>query len=193
MTAEEKVEIRTMLAASMAMLTLEVDGLDEDQWHFIPATGGWSIAQIADHVAYVETNIVHRLQHQIQTAQPDAAIPEATDRKEVILLRGVPNRSRKAEMPPIFEAPTGAGEGAALRRRLQEVRENTLDFVTGCTVDLRYYGQEHFVFKMLNGGQWLLLIALHAQRHAAQIAEIKQAPDYPNLSPAVVAENHQNG
>ncbi len=178
MTTEEKVQIRTKLAVSLATLELEVEGLREDQWHFVPSSGGWSIAQIVEHVAFIELNIVRRLQDKVQTEAPDPGIPEATDRKELILMRGVPNRSRKVEMPPIFEHPKGAAKGAALLDQLQRARRETLQFVSDCAVDLRQYGDEHFIFKMLNGEQWLLLIALHAERHAAQIAEIKQAPGY---------------
>ena len=178
MTTEEKVQIRTKLEVSMATLALQVEGLREDQWHFVPSSGGWSIAQIVEHVAFIESNIVHLLQDKIQTGAPDPGLPEATDRKEIILMRAVPNRSRKAEMPSIFEHPKGTAAGAALLDQLQQARTETLQFVSDCAVDLRQYGNEHFIFKMLNGDQWLLLIALHAERHAAQIAEIKQAPDY---------------
>ena len=178
MTTEEKVQIRTKLEVSMTTLKLQVEGLREDQWHFVPSSGGWSIAQIVEHVAYIESSIVRRLHETVQTESPDPGIPEATDRKEIILMRGVPNRSRKAEMPSIFEYPKGTATAAALLDQLHQARNETLQFVSSCTVDLRQYGNEHFVFKMLNGEQWLLLIALHAERHAAQIAEIKQAPDY---------------
>ena len=109
-------------------------------------------------------------------------MPAATDRKEINLLRGVPNRTRKAEMPAVFESPKGTDPGAQLLQRFHAQRETTAEFVTGCEADLRLYGNEHFVFKMLNGEQWLLLVALHAERHAAQIAEIKQAPDFLEIA-----------
>lgn len=178
MTTEEKVQIRTDLEFSMAMLAVQVEGLREDQWHFLPSSGGWSIAQIVEHVAFIESNIVRRLQDKIQTEAPDPGLPEATDRKEIMLMRWVPNRSRKAQMPSIFQHPRGTAAGAALLGQLQQARRETMQFVSDCEVDLRQYGNEHFIFKMLNGEQWLLLIALHAERHAAQIAEIKQTPDY---------------
>jgi hypothetical protein len=35
------------------------------------------------------------------------------------------------------------------------------------------------IFKDLDGYQWLLMISLHSERHAAQIAEVKAHAAYP--------------
>jgi hypothetical protein len=37
----------------------------------------------------------------------------------------------------------------------------------------------HMIFKDLDGYQWLLMISLHSERHAAQIAEVKAHAAYP--------------
>jgi hypothetical protein len=37
----------------------------------------------------------------------------------------------------------------------------------------------HMIFKDLDGCQWLLMISLHSERHAAQMAEVKAHPGYP--------------
>ena len=184
MTPTEKEQICTKLDASRKAVMQSLAGLREEQWRFVPATGGWSIAQIVDHLTYIESQVTGKLMSLVQNEPPDPLLPAITDRKELALMRGVPNRTRKAVMPPEFASPQGTAEIAHLVEQFQAVRERTIGFARDCTVDLREYGNEHFVFKMLNGEQWLLLNALHAERHVGQIDEIKQAPDFPHLTAA---------
>jgi hypothetical protein len=61
----------------------------------------------------------------------------------------------------------------------ERVRAETIVYVESTRDDVRSYFLPHVAMGTLDGWQWLLTMALHAERHAAQIEEIKAHPQFP--------------
>jgi hypothetical protein len=93
-------------------------------------------------------------------------------REEAILARGA-DRSRRVQAPDVA-LPAGRFQTleAAIQHFLSQ-REHTIRFVTECDRDLRAMITSHPVLGAVNCHETLLLMAVHPQRHAKQIAEIR--------------------
>ncbi len=179
MTIEEREEQVDRLEESRQVVRKAIDGLTDHQWRFVPAEGGWSIGQCLEHIAHIETRIIAELKENIRNSPADPQLPQTTLGKETFLKRGVPNRTRKVEMPTLFDYPQGTKPGTVLIIDFDAARDQTILFLRKTPVDLRQWGTEHMIFKTLNGCQWMLFIALHAERHAAQMEEIKLTDGFP--------------
>lgn len=179
MTVAQREEMKDRLELSRQVVRKAVEGLADYQWRFVPAEGGWSVAQCLEHISYVEAKIVALLQQTIESSPADQSMLDLTAGKDGKLIHLFPDRSRKVKMPPNFDFPQGTKPSPMLVKEFDEVRDQSIEFLMKATVDLRLWTAEHIVFKTLHGGQWMLVIALHAERHAGQIMEIRQHEGFP--------------
>ena len=179
MTNEEKAEALALLASSSAALAAAVEGVTEEQSQFQPEAGAWSIVQCVEHLNVTERAVLSKVRQQLSAGPPDRSRTPEVAGKERIILERVPFRVRKVPAPEVFQP---CGESKALFDAVadfQDARRRTVEFATDSTADLRGYFHDHFALKTLDVYQWLLMLASHTQRHAAQIQEIKSHPDYP--------------
>ncbi len=179
MTTEQRDEMKDRLELSRRVVQKAVEGLADYQWRFVPSEGGWSVAQCLEHITHVETRIVALLQQTIEGSQADQGILDLAAGKDGKLIHLFPDRSRKVQMPAYFDFPQGTKPGPMLMKEFDEVRDRSIEFLKNVPVDIRLWTAEHIVFKTLHGGQWMLVIALHAERHSGQIMEIRQQEGFP--------------
>ena len=179
MTVAQREEMKDRLELSRQVVQKTVQGLADYQWRFVPAEGGWSIAQCLEHINHVEARIIALLQQTIASSPADQGMLDLAAGKDGKLIHLFPDRSRKVKMPPNFDFPQGTKPGPMLVKEFDEVRDQSLEFLKNVPVDIRLWTAEHIVFKTLHGGQWMLVIALHAERHAGQILEIRQDEGFP--------------
>lgn len=179
MTSEQRDEMKDRLELSRRVVKKAVEGLADYQWRFVPAEGGWSVAQCLEHITHVETRIGDLLQQTIESSPADQGMLDLAAGKDGKLIHLFPDRSRKVQMPANFDFPQGTKPGPMLVKEFDEVRDLSIEFLMKVAVDIRLWTAEHIVFKTLHGGQWLLVIALHAERHAGQIMEIRQHEGFP--------------
>ena len=179
MTTEQRDEMKERLELSRRAVQKAVDGLADYQWRFVPDEGGWSVAQCLEHITHVETRIIALLQQTIQSSPADKGQLDLAAGKEGKLIHLFPDRTRKVQMPTYFDFPQGTKPGPMLVKDFDEARDQSIQFLLNATVDIRLWTAEHIVFKTLNGGQWMLVIALHGERHAGQILEIRQQEGFP--------------
>ncbi|MEO8055858.1 MAG: hypothetical protein ABI768_11940 [Acidobacteriota bacterium] len=58
-------------------------------------------------------------------------------------------------------------------------RAKTIEYVRTTQDDLRAHAAPHPEMGMLDGYWWIALLAAHAERHTAQIREVKTHPKFP--------------
>ena len=179
MTLDERDFVCERLRGFLQLLLQNMEGLNHAQWNFKPSEKAWSIAQCVEHLTEVEIGVNDSIQTLLFNGTGDPQLCAEAKGKERLLLRAVPNRTRHAEAPrqpannPIFATQPIA------ERAFKDVRSRTLSFAQSTEHDLEKYVMPHFVFGQLNIYQWLLMLSLHCERHAAQIIEIKEDPGFP--------------
>ncbi|MEO8026851.1 MAG: DinB family protein [Bryobacteraceae bacterium] len=180
LTSEERAHLTERLEQSRDLFLRSIDGLTPAQWAFKPSEEEWSVGECSDHVLFIENLTFGLVTEKIfrRPAEPEKAAEVAG--KERKLERAVPDRSTKVKMP-IKAEPTGCAEcPETLAAAFQDARQKTLDYVVTTDKPLHHHFAPHMIFKDLDGAQWLLMMALHAERHVHQIEEVKANPAYPS-------------
>jgi hypothetical protein len=180
MTAAERQQLIEKLDASQKKLFAALQGVSEAEWHWKPAPDKWSIAEVADHIDLAEIK-TPQLVHDMATNAP--ATPEKkaeVSGKDQRVASEIPDRTQHRMMRPDFLAPTDRWPSpAALEKDFLVNRAKTLAYVRTTQDDVRSHMAPHPEMGVMDGYQWLLLIAAHCERHTAQILEIKAMPGYP--------------
>ena len=135
-----------------------------------PAPGRWSVLECLEHVTVVEQLFLSRLQSAERVATP------AIDRqREAELLAGVSGRTQRAEAP---ERVRPSGRFTTCSQALQEfdsARAETKRFAEARQADLYTLAASHPRFGPLNGYEYVVIVAAHSRRHAAQAREARAA------------------
>lgn len=153
-----------------------VTGLSAAQWKFKPAPDRWSIAEIAEHITLTEDWIFERINEMLK-APP--VPPRPSDRqRDQALMEQTADRTAKRQAPKGI-IPTGRwATPADFVREFKQRRERTLDFIRTTQAPLRSHIAD-FGDSSWDAYQWLLGLAAHADRHVAQIKEVKADPAWP--------------
>ncbi|MGH9657990.1 MAG: DinB family protein [Bryobacteraceae bacterium] len=160
------------LEASRQQLHDAVAGLSEAQWRFQPAAERWSVADCVEHIAVVEELILA----EVEKALREPPRPHGDSSKDAIVLRAVPNRSRRVTAPEHVRPSRRWPDPAAA---FDERRARSLAFARTTQADLRAHFYPHFILGDLDAYQWLLFLSAHAERHIAQLNEVKADPGFP--------------
>ena len=162
-----------------------VKGLSPEQWNFKPAADRWSIAEVLEHVVFVQERVLGPIWEQLATAPPP---PADYDYKQVdaIVIHQFPTRFAKFPSPE-FAQPAGRWTPSEMVERLI-VNYDRLAIVLESTPDLRGRALEarplkavsQDKYQWMDGYQWLLTAAAHTERHTKQILEVKAGADFPN-------------
>ena len=179
LTKEERDRSVAYLAETEKEFLAAIDGLTEEQWKFKPAPDRWSIAETAEHIAVAEGTIWTLVRERIMKSP---AAPERRDEvkgKDEIILRAIPDRSRKAEAPERLQ-PSGKWQTqAALAKDFTATRSAAIEYLRTTNDDLRSHFEEHPFLKTMDAYQWLVFNGAHTKRHTAQILEVKADPNFP--------------
>ncbi len=140
-----------------------------------PGEGRWSIAEVLEHLARLESGVVRLLQLKGQLpagATPDQP-PQESEGTPGLGLR-VRDRTRPIEAPERVR-PTGTLSAKSALAQLELARASVLDaFAAADPVALDRQTHPHPIFGELTLRSWVALIADHEARHTAQIAEIAE-------------------
>ncbi len=132
----------------------------------------WSILEIAEHVAVAE----HGMFRAIELGTEKATPPDYA-RDTAIVNRGT-NREQKLEAPDRSHPKGRWSNMADAIVAFENSRANTMGFVEKGERDLRKIECQHPLLGALDGHQILLLMSAHAERHTAQIEQIKATEAY---------------
>ncbi len=167
MTPQTASDLIEPLEASRRRFEAAPHGLSDSDALKKPAPDRWSVIDCIEHLCITESLGLKRLQA-AETAPDCQPNPD----REVALAAQVANRSDPIQGPPIA-MPTG--RFSTLAEALAEfsaTRTRTIEFVQSCP-DPAALCLSHPVFGPLSGREYVILIAGHSDRHAAQIEEIR--------------------
>ncbi len=144
-------------------------GVSDETSRLRPAPDCWSILETVEHLAMAETFMLSLVT--TQRAPRSATTP---NREEAFLLN-VGNRSRKMDSPEGAKPKgrfTNLAEAAA---QFKASRDGAIGFVEKNTDDLRAteITHPHAAVGTVSTYEMLIIMAKHAERHVAQIEEIK--------------------
>ena len=179
LTPEDRAFLTSHLIQTRDLVLNEIESLRDDQWTFRPDEETWSIAECADHIATIEKMTFSMVSKRMQHAPPDPQRGAEVQKKTPWILEAVPARHARVKVPPGIENTSHSATPQEFAELFQERRGALLHYVSETQDRMHDRVAPHMVFKDLDGCQWLLMISLHSQRHAAQIAEVKTHPAYP--------------
>lgn len=175
-------EARLYIEQCLDGLLGSVKLLTPAQWDFQPAPERWPVAQVVAHVIAVQELVISRLQRDLAGApapppQQDHAIVDS------IVMNGFPNRLMKFPSP--LPPPSSLDKTECVRRYIDNcaaliamldstpgLREHVLDSPPLKAVSRGAYS-------VMDGYQWILAAAAHAERHTKQILELIADASFP--------------
>ena len=173
-SAGEKEILMTRLRQGRDRYLCAFHGVLESSSSWRRTPDSWSITECAEHVAVAEEQMLRAWE---KLAEPGSSDPA----KDAAIVAAAHDRTRKNTAPTISE-PKGRCESLfdALER-FRLARERTLQFAENISVEeLRAKVVPHPLAGKLDGYQLLTLMAVHPERHALQVEEIKTDPDFPS-------------
>jgi DinB superfamily len=159
------------LSASESRYLQAVEGVSEAAAKVKVSEGSWSILECAEHVAAAERQMLAMWN---KLAVPGKSIPE----KDAAVPANALNRERKNTAP---ERSRPNGRYSELRDAVADFREHravSIASLHSLSEQLRGKVVQHPLAGEIDGYQLFRLMAAHAERHAAQIEEIKNHPAY---------------
>lgn len=170
------VEIFDEIDGTRTRLCQSLEGLTVEQEQFRPAPERWTIAEIVEHLAIVESQVSKLMEKLLAKAEADGA-PRSTNGGRItpFSIDEIVARSREQK----FQAPEGAHpKGSvpasdslerlrAARERLHSLRPR-IEAIDAS--ELRY---PHPVLGPLNLYHWLAVTGMHEARHLRQIEALR--------------------
>ena len=179
LTQEERDRAIEYLKQSGREFVAALEGVSDAQWKFKAAPEKWSIAETAEHIGLAEELVWDRVSNKMMKSPPTPERRTEVLNKEEIIMKEVPDRSRKLNAPEQLHPSGRWANKAELIKHFQETRAKEIAFLKESKEDLRSHFAEHPFLKTLDAWQWLILNGAHAKRHTAQILEVKADPNYP--------------
>jgi uncharacterized damage-inducible protein DinB len=172
MDAREREQILKLLAESRDAFLSAAANISDEHAHIRPAPDQWSVLDCVEHVA-----ITDHFMLTVITTRLAPAPPSGDRSREEFLLRELTNRAKKINAPDRAH-PTGRFPTlAAAIEQFSQSRARGIQFVEHCDKDLRAHTASHPLFGPISGQEYLIILALHPARHAAQIREVRQILD----------------
>lgn len=166
-----------LLARSRQALLDAVEGITDQQARWKPSPERWSILEYVEHLAVSDDALVAMIQRSMQTP----AQPETEEQRR--------QREQKIRETPIPRGANRAPEGLKPSARFKSLpeavtaflaaRERTMEFARSTQDDLRSHFSPHNVLGPLDGYQWLVGNARHAESHAGHIKELRTSQGFP--------------
>ena len=176
---EREREIR----ASIAELREKVAPLEYLQLGWRPPEGGWSIAQVMEHLIITDESYLQPLSAALSGAKTTATSPEWRPS----LIGGFLIRSQMPESTTKVRTPARWRPGPEARANVVEeyirIRERLIEVLRQADgKDLRRVKLSSPAAKWIriNAGDALMTLVVHTQRHLRQIDRIMQHPGFPS-------------
>jgi uncharacterized damage-inducible protein DinB len=147
--------------------------VSDQQSRLRPGPDRWSILETVEHLTAAETLMV-----KLVTTQRVPRGADALNREE-IFLRNTADRSRKMQSPESGQPKGRFATLAEAEASFKAVRDGIIVFVEQSTEDLRAteVTHPHPAAGVVSTYEMLIIMAKHAERHAAQIKEIRRILD----------------
>jgi hypothetical protein len=170
-------ELLDYVDAQRRVLATAVDEVPAPLHGINPEPARWSVAQVLDHLAIVETRVAQVIALRVGAARQEG-VPEEREMGSVVAaldLARLLDRSRKFIAPEAIRPRRGVATDeawAALERSRAVFREAVL---AGDGLALGTVTHPHPAFGPLTLYEWIAFVGGHEARHADQIREIGRA------------------
>jgi hypothetical protein len=169
---QQVADLVRLLDDSHAALRAAVDAVPPDRRGNKPASGGWSVAEVLEHVALVDARFAQAVSEAIATADADGGEAGLGAPLDAAFRARVTDRSEKRQAPEM-STPTGRLDSDAAWAALDQAHHRfrtMLEQAAGRA--LGAVRATHPRWGSLTVCQYAELLAGHEQRHAAQIREV---------------------
>jgi uncharacterized damage-inducible protein DinB len=148
----------------------------------VPPSGGWSVAQIIQHVAIIDGRIAQLIERAIASAPASDEEPDIESVLHSRRVQAVLDRSVKVESLEMF-VPTEQWSNEEGLQKLAAAHARLLAVVRSAAgkalTDIKY---PHYLLGDLDMWRWMAFAGTHEARHAAQITDIaRELGCAPNL------------
>jgi hypothetical protein len=150
------------------VLLISIRGVPDNLAIKRPSPERWSVLECVEHVAVAEEYLLAQI-----VASKRCDVSAINKKREAAIQERGLDRTRRIDAPDVAK-PTGRFD--MLQSAVQHFllcRERTIQFVGDCTDDPRAMLTEHPIIGRVNCYEMLLMMALHPQRHAKQIEDIR--------------------
>lgn len=175
-TEKDRESVLKYLDETKAEYVKQLTGISDAQLNFRAADGRWTIAEIAEHITVVEQALFGMFT--APTASKKFASDDLPRIADTTIKLAITNRGTKFTAPEQVR-PNGRWKTVAdLLANFEKTRAATIDFIKNNKTDLR----GTFVqspMGMIDTAQGIVFISGHADRHLAQLREVKADAKYP--------------
>jgi hypothetical protein len=179
LTKEERERAVNELVSTRKLFLDSVAGLSEAQWNFKPAPDVWSVAEVSEHIAVSEDTLLGLITERLMKSPAQPEKRAEVKGKDAIILEKIVDRSHKAQAPEMLRPTHRWATEQVLIDHFKESRDHTIDYMEHTDDALRDHFFEHPALGLMDGYQWVLLIAAHSHRHTLQIEEVRANVNFP--------------
>ena len=166
------------LSTTRDQVVAETEKLSDAQWNFKAGPDRWSVGEVVEHLALAESFLAGARQQAMASAAPTAEQLAGTKGKDELILKAIPDRTKKVQAPEPIQPKQRLGSRDKVMAAYKERRAQTLDYAQKTTDDLRSRIGDS-PLGPLDAYQWLLFVAAHNERHLGQIREAKADANFP--------------
>jgi DinB superfamily len=178
LSAQEREKLVKYLTTTRDQVLAEAAKLSDAQWNFKPGPDRWSVGEVVEHLALAEPFIFDMQQKAMSGPAATAEQLAAAKGKDDVVLKVIPDRTKKAQAPEPLQPGARLGGRAEVLAAFRERRGKTLEYAGKTNDDLRGRVGDS-PLGPLDGYQWLLFIGAHNERHLGQIREVKADAQFP--------------
>jgi hypothetical protein len=180
LTEEERKFVVDILEANSKKFLADIEKVSEEQWKFKPGADRWSVGDVAEHITLSE-DLLYSIVQKTLLDPADDAKAKGLEGKEKQLLVGVRDRSFKAQAPEVIKPMGKFASKKELVDAFIVARNKTIEYIKTTNDPLKNHVTPHPAFGDLTTYQWLVLLAGHADRHVAQLEEVKADSSFPKM------------
>jgi hypothetical protein len=143
-----------------------LSGFSTDELNRRPSHGGWTPAEIAEHLVMLDKRILRILDGNTTPAGRDSL------EKVPVFAERLANRSTKIDAPPFLIPAGNPKDTATVTSELLAERQKLTETITQKDLLLLYPDAPHRFFGTLTGAEWIRFLILHSERHISQLQEL---------------------
>jgi hypothetical protein len=176
-TDQEREKALALLTRSRQALLDAVDGVSENQAKWKPAPDRWSILEYVEHLAVSDDGLIALIRRSLASPARPETEEQRRERENKIRATPIPRGANRA---PEMLRPGGRFDSLPKAvAAFLDARARTIEFAQSTQEDLRSHFSEHTVLGPMDGYQWLVGNARHAETHAGHIREVRALAEFP--------------
>ena len=177
----ERDQVVKYLTSMRDQVVSESEKLTDAQWNFKSAPDRWSVGEVVEHLALAESFLFDLQQKAVAGPAASAEQRAATKGKDEVIMKAIPDRTKKAQAPEPLQPTARLGSRAEILAAFKERRAKTIAYASTTKEDLRSRVGDSPIGPV-DAYQWLLFSAAHSERHLAQLREVKADPNFPKAT-----------